>query len=96
MEFNKDTINKLANLLMFDLNEEESSLILSEFNIIDKNINKINDIKNIDKIEAMTHALDNFEVELRNDIDNPSASKEEILKNSKDNDQEYVVIPKVV
>ncbi len=96
MNFSKDTIKKLANLLLIDLNEEETNMVYNEFEIIDKNINKINEIDNINQVEPMTHPIDNFIVELREDKIEESITKEELLSNSDNNDSEYVVIPKVV
>lgn len=96
MKFSKDTIRKLADLLLIGLNDEETDMVYNEFEIIDKNINKINDIEDIKMVEPMTHALDNFIVELREDIIENSITKEELLSNSDNNDDECVVIPKVV
>ena len=96
MDFTKEKIRKLADLLMIGLTDEETDMVYDEFEIIDKNINKINEIDNIDKIEPMTHALDNFYAELREDIADISIQKEELLMNSDDNDGDSVVIPKVV
>lgn len=96
MDFTKEKIRKLADLLMIGLTDEETDMVYDEFEIIDKNINKINEIDNIDKIEPMTHALDNFYAELREDIADVSIEKEELLMNSDDNDGDSVVIPKVV
>lgn len=96
MKFSKDTINKLADLLLIGLTDEEADMVYNEFEIIDKNINKINEIDNIEDINPMTHALDNFVVELREDNIEESICKEELLSNSDDNDTECVVIPKVV
>lgn len=96
MDFTKEKIRKLADLLMIGLTDEETDMVYDEFEIIDKNINKINEIDNIDKIEPMTHALDDFYAELREDIADVSIEKEELLMNSDDNDGDSVVIPKVV
>lgn len=96
MNFSKDTIKKLANLLLIDLTEEETNMVYNEFEIIDKNINKINEIDNINQVKPMTHPIDNFIVELREDNIEESITKEELLLNSDTNDSECVVIPKVV
>lgn len=96
MDFTKEKIRKLADLLMIGLTDEETDMVYDEFEIIDKNINKINEIDNIDKIEPMTHALDNFYSELREDVAEESIIKEDLLMNSDDNDGDSVVIPKVV
>lgn len=96
MDFTKEKVLKLADLLMIGLTEEETNMVFDEFEIIDKNINKINEIENIADIEPMTHALDNFEYVLREDIVEESILKDELLQNSDNNDGDNVVIPKVV
>ena len=96
MDFTKEKVLKLADLLMIGLTEEETNMVFDEFEIIDKNINKINEIENIADIEPMTHALDNFDYVLREDIADESIPKDELLQNSDNNDGDNVVIPKVV
>lgn len=96
MDFTKEKVLKLADLLMIGLTEEETNMVFDEFEIIDKNINKINEIENIADIEPMTHALDNFDYVLREDAVEDSISKDELLQNSDNNDGDNVVIPKVV
>lgn len=96
MDFTKEKVLKLADLLMIGLTEEETNMVFDEFEIIDKNINKINEIENIADIEPMTHALDNFDYVLREDVVENSISKDELLQNSDNNDGDNVVIPKVV
>lgn len=96
MNFTEDKIKKLADLLLIGLTDEETKMVLDEFDIIDKNINKINEIENISEIEPMTHALDNFCYELRSDKVEESCTLEELLSNSDNNDGAAVVLPKVV
>lgn len=96
MDFTKEKVLKLADLLMIGLTEEETNMVFDEFEIIDKNINKINEIENIADIEPMTHALDNFDYVLREDVADESIPKDELLQNSDNNDGDNVVIPKVV
>ena len=96
MDFTKEKVLKLADLLMIGLTEEETNMVFDEFEIIDKNINKINEIENIADIEPMTHAIDNFDYVLREDVADESIRKDELLQNSDNNDGDNVVIPKVV
>ena len=42
--FTPEKVEKLADLLMIGLSEEEKDMVFKEFAIIDANINKINDI----------------------------------------------------
>lgn len=96
MDFNEATIDKLADLLMIGLTPEENKMVLDEFEVIDKNINKINKIEGIEKAQPMTHALDNFECELREDVAIESPSIEDLLSNCDFTDDREVEVPKVV
>ena len=96
MEFNEETIDKLADLLMIGLTPEENKMVLDEFEVIDANINKINKIDGIENVQPMTHALDDFKVELREDVAEESPSIEELLANCDFKDGREVEVPKVV
>ena len=96
MDFNEQTIDKLADLLMIGLTPEENKMVLDEFEIIDKNINKINKIEGIEKAACMTHALDDFECKLREDVAVESPSIEDLLSNCDFKDDREVEVPKVV
>ena len=77
MDFTKEKIRKLADLLMIGLTDEETDMVFNEFEIIDKNINKINEIENISEVLPMTHALDDFYAELREDVIDESIPRED-------------------
>ena len=96
MKFTKEMVDDYADKLMIGLTEEENKMVLDEFEIIDKNIDLINNIPNIEKVDPMTHPLDDFEFELREDIPEESIPIEELLKNSDDTTDREVVVPKVV
>lgn len=95
-EFTKETINKLADLLLIGLTEEENTMVLEEFEIIDANINKINEIEGIKEAEPMTHTLDDFVCTLREDEAISSVPIEDLLSNCDDTDDGCVSVPKVV
>ena len=94
--FTKEKVERLADLLMIGLTEDETQMVFDEFEVIDANINKINEIEGISEVEPMTHALDDFEFELREDVIEESVSIEELLQNSDDTDDREVSVPKVV
>ena len=71
-------------------------MVLDEFDIIDEQINIINDIPGIENVEPMTHALDDFEFELREDEVEESVPIEELLQNCDDYTGREVQVPKVV
>lgn len=94
--FTQEKVDKLADLLLIGLTEEEKEMIFEEFESIDANINKINDIKDIKNVTPMTHTLDNFEYELREDVVEESISIEDALKNCDLVDDREIEVPKVV
>ena len=95
-KFTKEMVNDYADKLLIGLTEEENKQVLDEFEIIDENIDLINKIPNIEKIEPMTHCLDDFIYELREDIKEESIDIEEILQNCDDKTDREVSVPKVV
>lgn len=95
-EFTREMVNDYADKLLIGLTEEENKMVLEEFEIIDKNISLINKIPNLEEIEPMTHCLDDFEYELRDDVPDDSIEIEELLKNCDDYDDREVSIPRVV
>ena len=58
--------------------------IMSEKYLIDANIDLINEIDGIAEASVMTHTLDDFIYELREDIEEESIKVEEILQNCDD------------
>ena len=95
-KFTKEMVVDYADKLLIGLTEDEINLVLSEFDVIDKNIDLINAIPNIEEVECMTHALDDFECELREDVAEESPSIEELLANCDKKDGREVEVPKVV
>lgn len=94
--FTKEMVKSYADKLLIGLTEEETNMVLEEFDVIDKTIDLINKIDNIEKVEPMTHCLDNFECTLREDIVDESTSVEDLLSNCDDNMDDQVKVPKVV
>ena len=94
--FTKEVVDDLANKLLIGLTEEENKMVLEEFEIIDKTINTINEIKDIEKIEPMTHTLDDFEFELREDVVEESVPIEDLLSNCDVHSAREIEVPKVV
>ena len=95
-KFTKEKIEKLADLLMIGLSDEEAKMVLDEFGEIDAAISKLTEIEGLENIEPMTHALDDFECELREDVVEESVNIKELLQNSDDVDGREVSVPKVV
>ena len=96
MKFTKEMVDNYADKLLIGLTEEENKMVLDEFEIIDKNIDLINEIKDLDKIEPMSHCLDDFVYELREDVIEESIPIEDLLKNCDKTKDREVKVPKVV
>lgn len=95
-KFTKEMVDNYAEKLLIGLTPEENFLVLNEFNIIDENMELITKIPNIENVEPMTHALDNFFVIPRKDEKEESVEIEKLLANcDKHNDRE-IEIPRVV
>ena len=95
-KFTKEMVNDYANKLYIGLTDEENKMVLDEFEIIDKTCDIVNSIPGIEKVTPMTHALDDLEVELREDIATESVDIEDLLSNCDVIDDREVEIPKVV
>ena len=95
-KFSKEIVDDLAQKLLIGLTSEENKMVLDEFSAIDKNIDLINEIPDINKVEPMTHALDNFKVELREDIAEDSIPIKDALRNAGKTDGREIEVVKVV
>ena len=95
-KFTKEMVDEYADKLLIGLTDEENKMVLDEFEIIDKNCDVVNNIEGIENVEPMTHALDDFEVELRDDIAEDSVSIEDLLSNCDQVNDREVELPKVV
>ncbi len=95
-KFTSEMVDDYADKLLIGLTKEENKMVLDEFEIIDSNIDIINEIPNIEKVEPMTHCLDNFEYELREDVKEESVPIEELLQNCDLYTDREVEVPRVV
>ena len=95
-KFTKEMVDDYADKLLIGLTEEENKMVLDEFEVIDETINMINEIEQIEKVEPMTHTLDDFEYELREDIAEDSVDIEDLLSNCDVRSAREVEVPKVV
>ena len=95
-KFTKEMVDDYADKLLIGLTPEENKMVLDEFDIIDHNIDLINEIPGISEVQPMTHCLDNFYCELREDEIIESVPIEELLRNSDDVEDREIVVPRVV
>ncbi len=95
-KFTKEMVNDYADKLLIGLTEEENKMVLDEFDIIDKNINIINEIDNLEQVEPMTHCLDDFEAKFQEDEVEKSVDIDELLNNCDSHINDEIKVPKVV
>ena len=95
-KFTKEMVDDYAEKLLIGLTSEENKMVLDEFEVIDKNIDLINQIPDLEKVEPMTHCLDDFTYELREDKVEESIAIEDLLANCDDCTDDSVQVPKVV
>ena len=95
-KFTKEMVDDYADKLLIGLTPEENKMVLDEFDVIDKNLDLVNQIPNIEEVEPMTHTLDNFSYELREDVVVDSVPIEDLLKNADETDGDEIQVPKVV
>ena len=95
-KFTKEMVDSYADKLLIGLTPEENKLVLDEFDIIDAHLDLVNKIPDIESVEPMTHALDDFEYELREDIVVESTPIEDLLANAGETDGDEIQVPKVV
>ena len=95
-QFTKEMVKDYAEKLLIGLTEEETNIVLEEFSIIDEDINKINNIEGLENIEPMTHCLDRYIEELREDKKEESVNIDDILNNCDKHNEREVILTKVV
>ncbi|MBR1416445.1 MAG: aspartyl/glutamyl-tRNA amidotransferase subunit C [Bacilli bacterium] len=96
-KFTKEMVDSYAEKLLIGLTEEENAMVLSEFDVIDKDIDIVNTIEGIENVEVMTHALDNMQIkELREDIAGVTPDISDLLFNAKNKIGREIEVPKVV
>ena len=95
-KFTKEMVDDYADKLLIGLTEEENKMVLDEFAVIDETINTINEIEGIEKVEPMTHTLDDFVYELREDEVEESCTIDDILSNCDVHNGREIEVPKVV
>lgn len=95
-KFTKEMVDKYADKVLIGLTDEENRMVVDEMDLIDETINLINDIPNISEVEPMTHCLDDFVYELRNDEIEESIPTDIALQNCDDVSGDEIRVPKVV
>ncbi len=95
-KFTPEMVDDYANKLLIGLTKEENQMVLEEFDIIDQQCDLVTEIPNIEKVEPMTHCLDDFVVELREDVSEEEIPIDDLLRNADVVSGREVELPKVV
>lgn len=95
-KFTKEMVVDYADKLLIGLTEDEIDMVVEEFDTIDSTIDLINEIPNISSVEPMSHCLDDFVYELREDIVEESVDIDDLLKNCDCFTDREIEVPKVV
>jgi aspartyl/glutamyl-tRNA(Asn/Gln) amidotransferase C subunit len=95
-KFTKEMVDDYAEKLLIGLTPEENKMVLDEFEVIDKNIDIINEIPGIEKVEPMSWCLDRTVDDLREDVIIESIPIEDLLSNCDECTDREVEVPKVV
>lgn len=95
-KFTKEMIDDYADKLLIGLTDDENNMVLKEFDVIEKSMEKIANMPDIETVEPMTHALDDFSFTLREDVVEESIPVENLLQNCGASEDDFVSVPKVV
>lgn len=95
-KFTEEMVINYADKLLIGLTKDEVKMVLDDFEDMDTQIDLINKIPNIERVEPMTHCLDNFEYVLREDAVEESTDIDELLQNCDLTLDREVKVPKVV
>lgn len=93
-----EELKKLANKLMFEMNDSEYETLANEFDVILKQMDLIDKIEDIDSVSPMTFPFD-LELDdsyLREDIPSNEIDFDDMKVNVKDYEGNMVKVPKVV
>ncbi|WP_071442118.1 Asp-tRNA(Asn)/Glu-tRNA(Gln) amidotransferase subunit GatC [Traorella massiliensis] len=94
-KFSKEMLRKLANQVMFDLNDQECEELQEEFETYLKQLDLLNKI-DTENVEEMVYPFDTPTSFIRNDDEVYAISQEDAMKNVPQASENYVVVPKVV
>ena len=94
MAITKDTVKKISKLSRISTNSKFEEEMIKDLNSIIKFVDQLNEL-NIDNIEPLSSVVKE-DVTLREDKIQKINFKDDILKNSPENNENYYVVPKVI
>ena len=94
MSIDKDTVKHISKLARISLDDEKIANLSKDLSSIMKFIEKLNEL-NTDKTSPLTSII-NASLKSRNDEIRDGDIKNQILKNSPGENEEFFVVPKVI
>ena len=94
MSIDKDTVKHISKLARISLDEKKINSLSKDLSSIMKFIEKLNEL-NTDKTIPLTSII-NASLKSRKDEVKDEKIRDQILKNSPENNKEFFVVPKVV
>ena len=94
MSIDKDTVKHISKLARISLDENKTSRLSKDLSSIMKFIEKLNEL-NTDKTTPLTSII-NASLKSREDEIEHGKIRDQILKNSPENNEEFFVVPKVI
>jgi len=94
MTIDLKTVKKISKLARISVDDEKAKKLESDLNSIFEFIEKLNQL-DTSKSEPLTSVID-VKLQLRKDEIESSNIREQILKNSPDDNKDFFVVPKVV
>ena len=94
MTIDLKTVKHISKLARISIEDEKAKKLAGDLNSIFEFIEKLNTLKT-DKVEPLTSIVQTT-LKLRNDEVNSKNIRDQILKNSPDENKDFFVVPKVV
>lgn len=96
VKYDKALLVKCANNLMFDMSDDQYDVLLNEFDVLTKQMELFGEIEGLENVSPMTFPFEIYTDFLRDDVEEETLSKEDILRNAKDVVDGQIKLPKVV
>ena len=94
MNIDLKTIKHISKLSRISVNDQKAEKLSNDLNSIFKFIEKLNELKT-DKVEPLT-SVAKTTLKLRSDEVKSNNIREQIVKNSPQDNEDYFVVPKVI
>ena len=94
MSIDKDTVKHISKLARISLDEKKIDILSKDLSSIMKFIESLNKL-NTDKTNPLTSII-NASLKSRSDIVKDEKIRDQILKNSPEDNKEFFVVPKVI